>query len=233
MNKPLCIIVDDEAPSLSALQNHIEELGLLEIEKSFLDPDKFLVKIDSLKSNIIFLDLEMPITGDKIAEKLKNKHIIFVSGHKELGYLGFEVGVIDFVPKPIRQSRLKEAIEKVLKFYKTNNLIVLKTQNSKKQEINTESIFLISSCKNEPRDKRIILSNKKEIIAKNINFDSLLKLLPNNFTKVNPSQIANLKYVTHLIDSDTIGINIMGEIKEINLGDSYKNNFFAAKPNFK
>ena len=55
MSKPLCVLVDDERPSLSALKDAIEEIGLLEIENSFLNPDKFLTQVDQLKSDIIFL----------------------------------------------------------------------------------------------------------------------------------------------------------------------------------
>ena len=59
--KPLCILVDDETSALEALKDKIESLDLLEIERAFNDPDKFLVAVDSLSSQIVFLDMDMPM----------------------------------------------------------------------------------------------------------------------------------------------------------------------------
>lgn len=235
MNKPFCILVDDEEASLRSLKNKIEELDLLEIEASFLDPDKFLVEIDRLKASIIFLDMEMPIMGDEIASKLEDKLVIFVSGHNELAYKAYNVNAVDFVQKPVRVSRLKEAIKKVLLQVDTKKLpvIVVKSQGSKKEEINAANILDIRSSENDSRDKEFRLLNGSTIVAKNINFKELTNQLPTHFLKVNPSQIVNVNHAKQLINADTIGLKHQGGIIEVNLGDSYKEAFFESKPHFK
>lgn len=232
-SKPLCILVDDEESGLSALRDHIEDLNMLTIEKAFLDPDKFLVKIDELKAEIIFLDIEMPIEGIEVARKLKDKLIIFVSGMTERGYETFDVNPIDFVPKPIQQSRLKTAIEKVLEHTKRNNFVV-KTQEAKKQEINTEEVYRIKTA-DEKRDKIISMISGKEIIAKNIRFEDLLNMLPSYFIQVNPSDIVNSNFITKKLDADTLGLVLPDSDRtiEIILGNSYKDSFFRQKPHLK
>src|SRR5688572_7377065 len=112
--KPLCVLVDDDEGSLSRLKSVLEELQMLDVERAFTSPDKFLTAIDSLNANIVFLDMDMPIQGNDVALKLRNKKIIFVSGHPELAHIAYDVHAVDFVKKPILASRLKEAIQKVL-----------------------------------------------------------------------------------------------------------------------
>jgi DNA-binding LytR/AlgR family response regulator len=229
INKPLCCIVDDEESSLAALRDFIEEIDLLVIEKSFSDPDKFLMKIDSLKSEIIFLDIEMPIYGIDVANKLKNKLVIFVSGHTEKAIETYNVNAIDFVPKPIRGIRLKDAIEKVLKKVVATS-ISLRTDNANKEEIIISEIAFISTC-DDPRDKHIQLSNGKKIKAKNITVNNILKLLPNYFLKVNPGEIININAVHKRLNSDTIEIETEGGTFTFVLGDKARKEFFKLKPN--
>ena len=229
INKPLCCIVDDEESSLASLKDLIEDIDLIEIEHSFLDPDKFLMKIDSLKSKIIFLDIEMPIYGIDVASKLNDKLVIFVSGHTDKAFETYNVNAIDFVPKPIRGNRLKEAINKVLKLVSSTS-ICLRTEDAKKEEVVISEIAFISTC-DDPRDKLIHLSKGKKVKAKNITVDSLLELLPNYFLKVNPSEIININTVHKRINSDTVEIETEGGTFSFILGDKARNKFFKLKPN--
>lgn len=234
MTKPLCIIVDDEEFALANLRDSIEELDMLEIERAYLDPDKFLVQVDQLKSEIIFLDLEMPINGVEVARKLKDKIVIFVSGFTERGYETFDVNAVDFVPKPIRVSRLKQAIEKAYGYLKPGT-IVLKTQESKREEVSIDEIVFISTSEDDRRDKEIELNNGKKIVAKNVSMEELSKKLPKNIIQVHKSTMVNLDYAKKLLDTDTIGLVYSNDqkVKEINLGNSFREYFFAQKPQFK
>lgn len=232
-NKPLCVLVDDVELNLSALKSAIEEIGLLEIEKVFTDPDKFLSKVSDLKSEIIFLDMAMHINGIDVAKKLKGKKVIFVSGHTEDAWKAYDVDAVDFVPKPILTSRLKQAIEKVLKQL-SSSIIVLKTENASREEIPLDSIIYITTNTKEKRDKDIYLNNGIVVRAKQYDLKELENELPiGKFLKINPSQIVNLSFVTRLMSKDTIGININGKTEQFTLGESSKEAFFAQKPHLK
>jgi DNA-binding LytR/AlgR family response regulator len=232
-NKPLCVIVDDEEMGLANLRSSIEELNLLEIESAYLDPDKFLVEIDQLESKIIFLDMEMPISGIEVASKLKDKLVIFVSGYVERGYQTFEVNAIDFVPKPIRNSRLKVAIHKALTAI-VPKMVVLKTQDAKREEVDPALIAFVKTA-DDSRDKKIHLSNGKVILAKNIKFDKVLALLPSYFLQVNPQYVVNVNFVNKRLDNDTIGLDLPNnsEVVYMTLGKSYQKAFFSHKPQLK
>ncbi len=233
-NKPLCILVDDVELNLDALKREIEEIGLLEVERVFTDPDKFLAKVSDLKSEIIFLDMEMHIHGIEVAQKLKGKKIIFVSGHTDEAIKAFDIDAIDFVPKPILTSRLKQAIEKVLKQI-SSSVIVLRTEDARLEEILSESIVYITTNVDDKRDKDIHMNNGSIITAKQYGFEDLVNVLPpGKFLKINHSEIVNLSFVTKLMSKDLIGINLKdNKLKEVTLGDNYKAAFFEHKPHLK
>lgn len=230
--KPNCVILDDEENALAFLRDSIEELNLLNIERAFLDPDDLLVEVDNLNSEIYFLDIEMGISGIEVADKLKDKLVIFVSGRKDLACDTYDVNAVDFVPKPIRKSRLKIAIEKALIKLKKDksDFIVLKTQDSTKEEIKQKDIIYIEA---EGRDKKIFLSNGKHILSKYISFDEILSNLSVEFLQVNKKQVINLKFATKLFSADLIGVNYNGGIIEMTLANSFKEAFFKEKPHLK
>lgn len=232
-NKPLCVLVDDNKNSLNALVYDIEEIGLLEVEKTFTDPDKFLSQLDQLKSEIVFLDMDMHINGVEVARRLQGKRIIFVSAHKEEAYKAYDVAAVDFVPKPVLTSRLKSAIEKVLPLI-SPKVLVLKTDSANKHEILINTILFVEPHPDEKRDKNIHLNDGEVIRAKNYDLKDLRAQLPSNkFLMLNSSQLVNLDCVTKLIDRDTVGVRIGRVDKECTLGESHKSAFFAAKPHLK
>lgn len=113
-SKHKCILVDDNISNLNALKMEIEEINLLEIEEVYSDPAKFLQNVSRHESKIIFLDVEMPIDGITVGEKLKGKKIIYVSGHIHRASDAMLIDAVGFVEKPIEQARLKKFIEKAL-----------------------------------------------------------------------------------------------------------------------
>ena len=229
--KPLCVLLDDEVYALEALKEKIEDLNLLEIERSFLDPDNLLDTMDSLKADIFLLDIEMGTSGIEIAKKLKNKAIIFVSGHKGNTADVVEVNPVAYVEKPIKKHKLKFAIEKAIERRVENStIIVLKTQNSKKEEVKQDEIVYIES---NQRDKEIYLKNEESLIAKNLTMEDLLSQLSGDFLQINPQNIVNLKYVTKLLRADTVGFTYKNKVAEFTLGTTFKEAFFEAKPHLK
>lgn len=232
--KPLCVLVDDEEYALASLRRMVEELDILEIEKAYLDPDRFLVDIDQLHAQIILLDLEMPISGIEVAQKLKDKLVIFVSGKTERGYETFAVDPVDFVPKPIRLSRLKTAIEKALNGIESKSIVV-KTVAAKRQELDPQEIaFVTTSKEGDSRNKIIHLVDGNLIHVVNTKFEAILSQ-SSKLLQVNPGTVVNLDKVIQVIDADSIGVrkNDRSDIESIILGHSYRDSFYSRKPHLK
>jgi DNA-binding LytR/AlgR family response regulator len=233
-SKPLCIIVDDEDDQIEALRDMIEEIDLLKVEKVFNDPDRFLFMLNDLKADIIFLDIEMYMSGVEIANKLQDKKVVFVSGHTERAIETYDVNAVDFVPKPLRINRLKIAIEKVLKHLPKNDKLVLRTAQFKKQEISFGDIICVKSNVIDARDKDIYLSNSDKLTAKNVTFDNLLSELPEHIIQINKSTVVNVDKVTMLSKTREVSLGIKElEKLDFSISDSFQEEFFKLKPHFR
>ena len=72
--------------------------------------------IDRVKPSLVFLDVEMPVhNGFKLFDMVPeiNFDVIFVTAFDQYAVKAFEFSAVDYVLKPIRISKLKQAVEKV------------------------------------------------------------------------------------------------------------------------
>ena len=120
VNKKTVLIVDDEPEVLVLLKRLLNDYETITANdgREALDT----VKNNSF-INLILLDIAMPdMTGFEVAKKLKEdtstSHIpiIFVSGKRDLDSFveGFELGIEDYITKPIDQNYLLYSVESKL-----------------------------------------------------------------------------------------------------------------------
>ena len=110
------LIVDDEAPARNRLSRLLEKYHDIEVVGEASDGLMALDEIYRLKPNVVFLDIEMPeLDGISVADAIKKDGpaVIFVTAYNEHALKAFEVSAIDYLVKPIVESRLEVAIEKV------------------------------------------------------------------------------------------------------------------------
>ena len=70
--------------------------------------------------DLVLLDIHMPgMDGLRLAQALRAlphpPAVVFVTAHAEHALAAFELDVVDYLTKPVRQERLKEALRKVLR----------------------------------------------------------------------------------------------------------------------
>jgi two-component system LytT family response regulator len=73
-------------------------------------------KIDTLKPDILFLDIQMPgRNGFELLESLDIvPKVIFTTAYDEYALKAFEVNALDYLLKPIQKERLEECVQKIL-----------------------------------------------------------------------------------------------------------------------
>lgn len=116
------IIVDDEPPFIRMLENCLlKETDQIRLIESANNGVEALEKIKQLKPDIIFSDIRMPVMdGLELAKQVKTlfPEIIFVlvSSYREFEYAkrAMQIGVEDYLLKPIEQNAMAELLEKVL-----------------------------------------------------------------------------------------------------------------------
>lgn len=224
-----CVILDDELLAISYLKLLCEQIDNVEVVKAFNDPKIFLSEIKNIDCNLCILDIEMPgMTGLQVAELISDsKKIIFTTAYKEYAAEAFDLNVVDYVRKPIKKERLIQAFEKAADLLSPipQKGSIEWNSNIGKSTIFTEQIAYIRTSEIDSRDKDIILKDGTIIVLKNLNFKSLLDMLPSKyFAQVNKKEIIALSSVKVLSTSEII-TTIATEndhFLKLQIGDTYK-----------
>ena len=111
------LIVDDERLARKELLSLLEEHKEIEIVGEAANADEAIEKIDELKPDLLFLDIQMPgKTGFELLEMLDSApRVIFTTAYDEFAIKAFDVNALDYLLKPIQHERLAEAIQKLEK----------------------------------------------------------------------------------------------------------------------
>jgi len=224
-----CVILDDEILAISYLKLLCEQIENVEVIKSFNDPKIFLNEINDLDFTVCILDIEMPgMTGLQVAELISDsKKIIFTTAYKEYAAEAFDLNVVDYVRKPIKKERLIQAFEKVkeINAHSQKKDFIEWNTNIGKTIIFTEQIAYIKTSEIDSRDKEITLKDNSTIVLKNLNFKSLLEMLPSkDFAQVNKKEIIATSAIKVFSTNEIIttlaseGENFL----KLQIGDTYK-----------
>ncbi|WP_158560770.1 response regulator [Paenibacillus contaminans] len=114
------VIVDDEIPSQDILKYILEKDGRLQVAGTYASPHAALRALPVIRPDVVFIDVQMPMmSGLEMASKVnginEHIHIVFVTGHQTYALQAFELGVLDYVLKPVTPIQLNRAIERLLK----------------------------------------------------------------------------------------------------------------------
>ena len=113
------ILVDDEPRGLSSLQKLLE-LNCADVEIMALcsNVDDAIEKIQSLKPDLVFLDISMPVkNGFDMLKELKDTsfEVIFVTAHNQFMIEAFHFSAVDYILKPVDFELLKDAVKRAKK----------------------------------------------------------------------------------------------------------------------
>ena len=110
------LLVDDEPLALRRLAMAFEDIGGVEVVGTASDGDSAADAIRALKPDIVILDVQMPgRSGMAVAAGLAAEdrpEIIFLTAFEQYAADAFEVEATDYLLKPVRLNRLKQAIDR-------------------------------------------------------------------------------------------------------------------------
>src|SRR4051794_39699303 len=111
------VLVDDEQLARDELGFLLGQVGGIEVIAQAGNGLEALTTIDRLQPDLVFLDVQMPgLTGFEVARRLLDtrapSHIIFVTAYDQHAIEAFEVNAVDYLLKPVEQTRLETAIER-------------------------------------------------------------------------------------------------------------------------
>lgn len=145
------IIADDNDGMRLLLRKAIERVSGFGIVGEAKDGETALRLIESLKPQVVFLDVEMPVLdGIECAKRIIDFNpkikIIFATGHEEYMPEAFEVYAFDYLVKPFKMERISQTLERI------KNLHLMQEEHSIVDISNQKKVL-----------KKIIIRNKEGV----------------------------------------------------------------------
>src|SRR5690348_18258969 len=115
MNVIRCMIIDDEPIGREILENFVKKISFLELVAVCGDAFEALEIIESHPVDLLLSDIQMPeINGLEFVRSLPfPPAIIFITAHDQYAVNSFELGVTDYLLKPVSFERFLKAANKV------------------------------------------------------------------------------------------------------------------------
>ena len=213
--KITAIIVDDEKPAREEMMLALAAFDAIEIVALCANATTAIDRIEALKPDVVFLDVELPrVNGFDLLKELKYlPEVVFCTAYNQFAIDAFEANAVDYLLKPIQHERLAQSIKRLTIQLNDKTLreltykrFLLKS-GSQIFLTNLVEIFLLEA---EGNYTRFYFKDKK--VLKYSTLKRLQKELPKlHFLKINRSQIVNRNHIQHMRD---LGNNI--EITLIN-----------------
>jgi DNA-binding LytR/AlgR family response regulator len=113
---PRALIADDEPLLRRALARQLEQTWPeLEIVAFARNGKEAIRLFDSLRPDICFLDVQMPVVSgvEAAAAMADSAHIVFVTAYHQYAVQAFERGAIDYLIKPLEPARLAQTVSRL------------------------------------------------------------------------------------------------------------------------
>ncbi|HSK12167.1 MAG TPA: LytTR family DNA-binding domain-containing protein, partial [Phnomibacter sp.] len=112
------ILIDDELSGLSSLQEKLaRHCPEVQVEKLCDNARAGIEAIETLKPDVVFLDIEMPVmNGFNMLQKIKERdfELIFVTAYDHYAIKAIRFSALDYLLKPVEIGELKDAVQRVV-----------------------------------------------------------------------------------------------------------------------
>ncbi len=210
-----CLIIDDEKLARDLLREYLESFSEIEIIGEASKGNEAVEKINKLKPDLIFLDVQMPgMTGFDVLEDIDHEpYVIFTTAYDQYAIKAFEKNAVDYLLKPLDQERFRLAVNRALKQKKleTSNLedLLDSLRGERKSSYDTH-VFVQKSEKlfNLPVEEIVyleasgdytIITTKSDQFVSSSGIGKLDEMMnPDSFIRVHRSTIINLSFLKEI-----------------------------------
>jgi len=202
------LIIDDERLARTELKRLLTPFKEIKVVGEAVNADDALEKIQELKPDLLFLDIQMPgKTGFELLEELDSvPTVIFVTAYDEYALKAFEYNALDYLLKPIEPKRLEETVNKLIEkkrkktiseldknFLSAGDQVFVK-DGEKCWFVKLENVRLFES---EGNYVRIYFGENKPLILRTLNYLDE-RLDDKTFFRANRKHIVNLKWIASI-----------------------------------
>lgn len=215
------LLIDDEFNSLDTLEYELKHFEKdIKVIGTCSDPRMAKALIESLKPQVVFLDIEMPwMSGFELLDSLESIdfQLIFVTAYDQFAIKAFEYFTVDYLLKPVSRSTLERTILKISKSGNTNPNFdftqLIKTLQKQQKEVQKIALPVkngyefyahsdIIRCEADANYSKIFILNEKPIlVSKSLKIISDMLDYP-NFFRSHQSHLINLDHMKKYDKSD-------------------------------
>lgn len=215
-----CIVIDDEKLARELLMEFLEPFDDVEVIAECSRGNEAVEKIDELKPDLIFLDVQMPgMDGFGVLEEIEHiPYVIFTTAYDQYALQAFENNAVDYLLKPLDEERFQTAIVRARQRIKSDKsasnieelLRSVKEETGDAREKYSSHLFVQKSEKLLNLDVRdiihleasgdyTVLSTKNDQFLSSSGIGKLEeKLNPDIFIRIHRSTIINLNYLKEI-----------------------------------
>lgn len=119
-----CMVVDNEPLNLEIMEEFISKVAYLKLVHKCEDAFEAIEFLENNEVDLLFSDIQMPkINGLELVKSLPNPPaIIFATAFSDYAISGFDIGVVDYLLKPISFDRFLKACNKAKAQIQQNEL---------------------------------------------------------------------------------------------------------------
>ncbi len=199
------LIIDDERLARTELKRLLNPFKDIKVVGEAVNADDAIEKIDQLKPDLLFLDIQMPgKSGFELLGELDTvPTVIFTTAYDEYALKAFEYNALDYLLKPIEPKRLEETITKLVEKSRKKSVAesdrpifsesdqVFVKDGERCWFVKLEKVRLFES---EGNYVRIYFESNKPLILRTLNYLDE-RLDSKTFFRANRKHIVNLKWI--------------------------------------
>lgn len=219
------IIIDDDVLSGELIARFLAKTEFVELQENFTDPVKALSYLHTNKTDLIFLDIEMPgMNGMDFLRTIKHSpaKVILVTSHREFALEAFEFKVLDYLVKPFTYARFFSAVSRAMvpveeKKEEPADDIVFVKKDSQMIRIRISDIIWAEAM----GDYSVLYTDKDKFVLHCTLKTIEGKLPPQAYLRVHRSYIIKVDAIEKVEDN-----TIFSGVKSIPIGKSYREDVF-------
>lgn len=204
------LVVDDERLARQEVKNILSGWDDVEVIGEASNADEALEAIDKLDPDLLLLDIQMPgKTGFELLDDIEGKApaVIFITAYDDYALKAFDVNALDYLMKPVEETRLREAVDKVKVKLAKRQAETETAPSSEDVLMPTDQVFLkdgekcwfvelkdIRLFESEGNYVRVYFDDSRPLILKSLNALTD-RLSERDFFRASRKHIVNMKWI--------------------------------------
>src|SRR6201988_5017636 len=109
------LIVEDEPLARQTLRQLVDDTAWLELIGETADGLTAVRKINELKPELVFLDIQLPeMNGMQVLDRISHQpEVVFTTAYDNYAHSAFELDALDYLLKPFGPDRFRQPLERV------------------------------------------------------------------------------------------------------------------------